>query len=213
MARFRRRTTRGLTGRAASAFAPGESKRGKTLAWESLLNEQTPVVLNTFINNAVRTTGNFQINFRALIPINVSRGTVTLERIRGNIDVYFDSVELASNFENWSVWMQIQIAPARNGAFTSPAILSPANAADQESNKILWQRLYYPRAGTTITSPSALEVHESNYVGIEIDVKVKRRFDRAMWGLILVVDCESTAIGIHHASGTLRGLFRTGDGI
>jgi len=144
MARFRRRRFAGLRDKPATAFAPGESKRGKTIAWESIYSAKNQVPITSAIPNVVRAAGNFTTYQVSLIPINVTRGTVTLERIRGCMDVYFDSSELASNFENWTVFMQIQMAPARNGAFVNAAILSPGNSADQESNKIIWQRLYYP---------------------------------------------------------------------
>ena len=49
--------------------------------------------------------------------------------------------------------------------------------------------------------------------GMEVDVKVKRRFDRAVWALALVVDVNVDAEALHHVSSGLRALFRTSDGV
>lgn len=199
--------------KAASAFAPGTGRDGKTVQWEYILDNPIPEPISTFMPTAIRSVGAIDTKSRALVPANVLRGTVTLERIRGCLEVYFSSVELASSLDNWFVHMQIQLVPLRDGDANDAAVLSPSNAADQESNKIVWQRVYYPRAGTTITSTGALEMHESNYVGIKVDVKVKRRFDRATWALILVADCESNAFPLHLMAGQMRALFRAADGL
>ena len=134
-------------------------------------------------------------------------------RVRGAIDVYFNSPELAANFANWPVHMQMQLTPLRNGARQLAAVLSPQNSADQESNRIIWQRLYMPNVGTTITGPGAIEFHNSNVAHLEVDVKVKRKFDRANWQLDLIVEVETAAAALHQGSGYLRGLFKSSDGI
>ncbi len=148
-----------------------------------------------------------------MIPPNVTRGSVTIERIRGFVDIYFSSVELAVEFANWSVQLSIQVVPVRNGAIVDEATLSTNNSADQESNRIMWQRNYYPRAGTTITGPGALELHESNFVGMEVDVKVKRKLDRANWALQMVCVAETNAITLHSGAISLRALIRASDGV
>lgn len=165
------------------------------------------------IPNDVRVVGQVQTRQFTLIPANVTRGVVTLERIRGFIEVYFDSAELASALENWFVHLMITLTPVRDGDIDLTSVLSPGNQADQENNRILWQRLYSPRAGTTITAPGALEKHESNFVGQEVDVKSKRRFARDSWGLSLVMDCNVAAESLHLGAASLRGLFRAGDGL
>lgn len=197
----------------ASAFAPSEDRKGKTLAWEDIYDSPIPEAITTNLSTAVRIVGVTQTRFLTLIPVSVTRGTVTLERIRGTLAVYFSVTELAASFDNWPVHYQIQLVPARDGAITTEAILSPQNTADQESNRILWQRSYYPKSGGTITGAGAVELHESNYSGIEVDVRVKRRFDRATWALILVADVETTAGTLHVVGGHLRALFRAADGI
>jgi len=188
VARFRRRT-RGVRGKPASAFAAGEDRKGKTLQWESLLNDGIVDFINVQIPTIVRTVGAFTTRALTLIPVNVTRGAVTLERVRGVMDVWFDEAETTASLANWNVHMTIQVVPAADGAIDLPQCLSPGNAADQESNRIIWQRLYYPAAGATITGPGAVEFSQSNYVGHEVDIKVKRRFDRSTWGLALV--CEA----------------------
>ncbi len=211
MARYRR-SRRTVGNRPATAFAPGE-KGGKTIAWESLYQQFVPVALATAFPLTVRTTGANDTIAVAVIPGSVTRGTVTLERVRGQMEVYFSSTELAAALANWPVVISLQVVQLVGGSIKASSSLSPMNAADQESNKIIWQRTYYPRAGTTITSPGGLEVHESSYVGIEVDIKVKRRFDRATWALALVCEAEAGAQLLHLTSGFLRALFRTGDGI
>lgn len=200
-------------GKPATAFAGGEGRDGKSIQWEQLLDVPTPVAIGTVLATAVRSAGVFDTSLIALIPVNVTRGVVTLERIRGNLDVYFDSTELAADLDNWPVFFSLQMVQARDGAIRASSALSPMNAADQESNKIIWQRRYYPGSGTTITSPGALERHTSNYFDMEVDVKSKRRFDRATWALALVVEAEAAAVDIHLMQGSLRGLFRTPDGV
>jgi len=212
MARPRRRARTTLK-RPASAFAPGQARDGKGIQWEYIMDQPIPITAAAFFPTAVRSVGAIDTKSVTILPGNVLRGTVTLERIRGTLEVYFSSVELAASFDNWFIHVQLQLVPLRDGDIVDAATLSPSNAADQESNKIIWQRVYYPRAGTTITSPGALEVHESNYIGMEVDVKVKRRFDRATWALILVADCESNSFPLHSVAGQFRALFRAADGV
>ena len=201
-----------MTSKPATAFAPGETK-GKSIGWESILNDTIPAAISTFMPTTVRAVGAAQVRSLALIPENVTRGVVTLERVRGQIDVYFSSTELAASFANWPVHMQVQLIPVQNGAAVLASTLTPSNSADQESNRIVWQRLYMPRAGTTITGAGAVELHESNHVSMELDIKVKRRFDRALWALQLVVEGELNALVLHQMSGYMRAIFRTADGI
>ncbi len=196
----------------AGAFA-GAERAGKAIQWELIFGQSTPLNLNAAFPNLVRTVGVTETRMVAVMPVNVTRGVVTMMRVRGTIDIYFNSLELAAAFANWNVHMQLQVVPSRDGNLQTAAVLSPGNAADQESNRIIWQRDYLPRTGTTITSPGAIEVHESNYVGMEVDIKVKRRFDRAVWGLALVVDVEAAAADLHQVSGRLRALFKASDGL
>jgi len=197
----------------ATAFAPARTGGGQSLGWESLVEEEIPEALTQKLPIAVSTAAPLSVVARTILPVNVSRGTLTMLRVRGTIEIYFGSAELASSLDNWFVHMTMQVVPARLGAIDTTSILTPNNANDQESNKIIWQRSYYPRAGTTITSPGALEVHESTAVGMEVDVKVKRRFERSNWALALVAQGETAAIDVHLCALRLRALFQSADGI
>ncbi len=196
----------------ASAFAPAEV-RGKTIAWENVLDEPEPALVSTKIPTLVRTVGAIETRIATLIPVSVTRGVVTMERVRGNLAVYFNSTELAAAFANWFVHLMIQLVPIQDGAIVTDSVLSAGNSADQESNRIIWQRLYYPNVGTTITGPAAVEYHTSQYSGQEVDIKVKRKWDRATWALVLSYDGEAAAVDLHILGGQLRALFRSSDGI
>ncbi len=197
----------------ASAFAPGKMASGQAMTWEALLDAPSLTSLNTVFATQNRIIGAFNVRSLVMIPGNVTRGTVTMLRVRGTIEIYFSSAELAANVDNWPVHMQLQLVPLQDGGVNNAAVLTPSNAADQESNKIIWQRSYYPRAGTTITGPGAVELHENNYIGLEVDIKSKRRFDRANWALVLVVEVETAAGALHFLTGRLRALFAAADGL
>ncbi len=183
------------------------------MGWESLINETDPQVCSNIIGSLVRNVGAVTTRFVTLIPVNVTRGTVTCVRIRGLIEVWFDATDLAVSLTNWPVMLSIQLVPVRNGAIEVNSILNTNNSADQESNRIMWQRQYYPTSGGTITGPGAVEFHSSNHAFVEVDVKVQRKFDRALWALILVAEIEADAESLHLMTAQLRALFKTGDGI
>ncbi len=199
--------------KAATAFASQRTNTGQSLGWELILGATVPVDFATAFPLNIRNVGAFNTRAVALVPSNVTRGTLTMMRVRGTIFVYFSSAELAVAFANWPVHIQLQMVPARDGVINQGAVLSPQNSADQESNRIIWQRLYMPRAGTTITGEGAVELHESSAVALEVDVKVKRRWDRADWALALVSEVETGSVVLHQFGGYLRGLFATGDGL
>lgn len=205
--------TRGPRARAASAFAPGESAKGKTLQWELILGQPTPAAIDVQFGTVVRTVGVNQTRLQVLVPGNVTRGTVTMERVRGHIQIFFNPAELAANFDNWPIYVQLQLVTLQSGTILSGAALSPRNSADQESNKIIWQRVYYPAVGATITGPGALEFSPDQFAAIELDVKVKRRFDRSLWALALIVEGETTGLTLHQMSGHMRALFRSSDSL
>ncbi len=213
MARRRRSFGKRSLKRSATAFAPGSGAAGRTISWESIMNHPDPEALSTHFPTVVRVTGVFTQRFVTLVAANVLASVVTIERVRGAIDVYFHSDELATNFNTFPVTFSVQLVPLRDGAIDVAAILSPTNAADLESNKFMWIRTYYPDTGLTITTPGPLEFHTSTAKPGKVDIKSRRRFDRSLWALIATVECETGAIALHRNSGTLRALFRTYSGI
>ena len=182
------------------------------MGWEAILNATEPQDFVTAFPNSNRTVGAYDVRSVSLVPINVTRGTVTMLRVRGSLEVYFFSTNLAAALSAWNVHLIMQLVPASDGGPADSSYLSPGNSADQESNRIVWQRVYYANTGTTITGPGGVEYHTST-LSAEVDVKVKRRFDRATWALELTAEIATASNSDHLIAGQLRGLFSTADGI
>ena len=197
----------------ATTFAPARAGQGRTLTWEALQAIITPKSISTVFGTNVLILGNFTTRFLTLIPQNVTRGVVTLERIRGEIRVFFDRDNSVLTAEEMLVQMQIQLVPIRNGAIVNEAVLSPENLADLESNRILWRRNYYVAdvIATTVAG-SVLNPGQMN-TRVDVDVKVRRRFDRALWALIIVVRSATAAEDFNLCTLDLRGLFRATDAL
>lgn len=208
----RRRQRRGTLSKPAGAFAPAV-KGGRTIAWESINLTTTPIVISGAFPTLAFTTGLIATRFVTLIPENVLRGPITLERVRGQIHVWHGVTESAADLANWPIKISMQLAPLTAGVIQNSAILSSRNSADLESNRFIWKRDYYPRTGTSITAPGALEKLSSEDHS-EIDIKSRRRFDRATWALILTCDCDTSVQSIGTLVAiNLRALFRTPDGV
>ncbi len=209
----RRRNFRSTSKKGATAFAPSASRDGRTLGWESLSGPAVPpVIQSTVFNVSSLLVGSVNTRFVTLVPQNLTRGTITLERIRGHLAFYWDQAnDLAVDLDRWPIMVGIQLVPLRDGAIQNPSVLSMRNAGDLESNRILWRRTYMPDTGTTITSPGAIERTGCRYNNIEIDVKSRRRFDRATWALVMSMDIDVDSVAL--ASLELRGLFRSSDGL
>jgi len=207
-----RRHSRRAPKQGPSAFAPAKLRDGRSLTWEQLAVTAVPATWNTEFVNLAHTSGTIATRFRTLLPQNVVRGTVTLERVRGTIQVFFDEDILGGDFNEWSLWLQLQLIPIQDGAIVNAGVLSPRNAADLESNRILWRRDYYPAAGTGI-SIGAATMRPATQNVLEFDVKSRRRFDRALWALAMVADMEVLGGGTHRISTDVRTLFRASDGV
>ncbi len=134
-------------------------------------------------------------------------------RVRGSFDVYFEDAGLLLDFIQWPADVSVQLAPVRNGSVLNTSILSTFNAADQESNRIVWQRLYLPQTNGIQVGPGGERLINSNRIHGEVDIKVKRRFDRALWALVLVIEAGALSGALHHCQGTMRALFSAGDGL
>lgn len=213
MARFRRRRA-GMKGRPAGAFA-GAMRSGRTLAWESLSVSHIPAILPTSFPTVSNVAGGVTTRLLTLVPENVTRGAVTLERIRGNVFVMWaHSATFGNNGINFiPVPMNIQLVPVANGVLALNSVLDPANAADLESNRILWRQTWYPDfamdAGTLVAGTRFFAARQP----LELDVKVKRHFDRATWALTMVVRYPTVEEVFIHAGLDIRALFRTPDGL
>ncbi len=162
--------------------------------------------------NLAHSAGPIETRFATLIPQNVTRGVVTLERVRGDAYVWFDEAQLTLSLARWTVLLSMQLVPIRDGNIVNLSVLSSRNTGDLESNRFIWRRTYSPQRGTPIIL-GAQSFDPGYSQSGELDIKSKRRFDRALWALILVVDVDATAAGLHIISMNLRGLFRASDGL
>ena len=136
MARRRRRM--GLS-KPASAFAPAQGASGKTIAWKALAVDFFPISLdNAFPVVAAVATGR-TLRFRTLIPENVTRGTVTLERIRSEVLAWWLGILIdgATEEQHTVIPVNIQLVPVARGAISLDSVLNPRDAADLESNRII----------------------------------------------------------------------------
>lgn len=164
----------------------------------------------------------YQTRGLVLIPINQNRGTVTLLRVRGFLGSYTEPIgSLAGNeLRDHTMHFMLQLVPARPGLVNVPdgiQLLSGNLAPDQESNRILQQWVYPPGgaygSGGNITEFGASgQAHTTNFK--EIDVRVKRRFARAQWALVLSATSSVVAFDtLNRVYCNFRMLFRTEDGI
>ena len=206
--RFRGRAGGGR-GRGASAFAPARSG-GRTIAWEALsVSVDVDSVQNQFPTVAFSDVDR-RIRFVTLIPANVLRGPVTLERVRGSISAWGSS-DMLTVFDQWSTTVSMQLVPLRDGAIEAVSVLNDQNSGDLESNRIIWRHNYVPLVASPLVGPAAAAM--TSLGGGEIDIKSKRRFDRATWALILVCNTNVANLATVFFSLDLRALFRTSDGI
>ncbi len=208
----RRFGTRRRMNRGPSAFAPSRLPGGRALSWEALGAGAAVAPMTTNLPNLAYTTAAIQTRYVTLIPINVTRGVVTLERVRGSIWTWLGEVETTADLANWATLMTVQLVPVRNGAIIDDSVLSARNTADLENNRIIWQRAFYPMGGATITGPGPLEYYDMRGNG-DVDIKSRRRFDRALWALILTADIDISIAGVNQSAFRLRGLFRAPDGL
>lgn len=197
--------------RSATAFAPARLSGGRALSWESLAGTGVGLTgfaqLGVFLPNlAYNPAANLDVRYRVLTPVNVTRGVVTLERVVGQMFILNINEEFPATVE-----MSLQLATIRDGSIVDQAVLNTGNAADLESNKLIWRRLYVDGL-----RGSGQNIFCTQDVGMsDIQVRVRRRYDQATWALILVALHDSTT---HSAQGlsincNLRGLFRAPDGI
>ncbi len=214
MARARRRRGSAMS-KKAGAFAPSMSG-GRSIGWESLSVDYAYDDLPTMFPSVAAVVGGRTRRFVSLLPANVTRGVVTLERLRmqcswwGEIGNY----DGATQGDNLAHPCNIQLVPIQDGAIALDSVLSPRNAADQESNRIIWRHVFWPDfSGDPIgTAVEALRVFQHR-APLEFDVKSKRRFDRAVWALIFVVEYSTLNEVMFRGNLDIRALFRSSDGV
>ncbi len=212
MARRRRRNN--AMNKPTGAFA-GSMSGGRSLGWESLAVDFNFDTLDVMFPSVAAVVAGRTRRFVSLLPANVTRGVVTLERLhmQNNYAIDVQNFNGAVNGEKIYIPANIQLVPVQDGSISLDSVLSPRNAADQESNRLLWRHTFEAlgqiSAGVQIDGALTWQCRPPS----EFDVKTKRRFDRALWALIYVVEYET--IGEVRVNGYLdiRALFRTSDGL
>ena len=140
---------------------------------------------------------------------------VVAERITNNISGGFPTRESARTSD--SLAMSIQLVQTIHGA-TGPDSLDSQNSSDLDSSNFLWRQEFYAGfADRSITTFIGLgPSNDEMFMGhepVKMDVRVKRRFDRSQWALVLncsvaLLEIEDWAIAF-----LFRGLFLTSGGI
>lgn len=211
-----RRRHRASLKKPASAFAPAQGGSGKTIAWEALAVDLFPISLDNAFPNVAAVAAGRTLRFRTLIPENVTRGTVTLERIRGQTLFWYQDILIDGNGEEQNIVIpaNIQLVPLSGGIVALDSVLNPRDSADLESNRIVWRHNYYPNfsdaSGVVFSGGRFYDIRPGTE---HIDVKSRRRFDRASWALIMAIEYDTVAETSQFAAVDLRALFRTGDGV
>jgi len=210
MARFKRRRN---VGRPAGPFATAV-KGGRARSWESLAAQY---VYDEWSDNWPVTgivLGADLVNFRVLTPINVTRGVVTLQRIRGTMGLAWNVPGIAGSGGRGfaTAAFNIQLMPARGGVILDSSVLDPTNAADQESNRILWRQtaLLDPGSDETGILLNGDRFFLNTY---DIDVKVSRRYDVSEWALVMAIKYDAAEIANNLAMLEMRALYLATDGV
>lgn len=205
-------------------FAPAYAGRGRTLTWEGLANNVCGDSIRDVLPNTAYTTvipcqginQNFSVIYSVLMPGNLTRGVVTLERIRGSIQLFRELPTTSANFRYQTpIPMLIQLAPINEAAVPlASAILTQRLIAHVEDQRIIWKHEAYPHPFSNTGSENTARVPWFPH-GYELDVKVRRRFNRARWALVFSATVETVLLDneldmfYYH----LRGLFRAPDAL
>jgi len=134
-------------------------------------------------------------------------------RVRGCVFTTWDVGMLAGigGQAKVAVAYNIQLTPVRDGALDPGAILDPRNAADMESNRIMWRYTalpdFYNQEGSQVDTNRIYADKEI------IDVKVQRRWDRATWGLVMVQTFDTVDEVEIEQILEMRALFKSTDGV
>lgn len=190
-------------------------KGGRSLSWESLAIDTAGNNHDVVFNNLAFTAGGSDVRYRVLIPPNVTRGVVTLERTRLIWETFFEggAVALSDGISRFRVPWNMQLAAVRDGAIQDASVLDPRNAADQENNAIIARGIRIGDGATNDGFALAVDRYYQTKDGHDIDVKSKRRFDRALWALILVASSPAALTADWKHILDVRALFMAPDGV
>lgn len=221
------------------------SRGGRTLTWEGLgLAYETGFAgaFGTTLPNqsySVAVSGVTQF-WQYLVPENVTRGgAVTLERLVGathwwlNLQILahginhqpFVNVDNFPGLPGYVLWEGIQLVPVVDGnvntTLDNNPILLLANTANQESSRIIWQRMRWGIGESNDASPEQTPEKSVRFQNVnadaQIDIRVKRRFQRDQWAMIYTVETPAVIIPEFDINPFghryFRGLFRAPDGM
>jgi len=157
-----------------------------------------------------------------MLPQNIaSGGEVTLVRIVGWVAVYerlaAAIVQNASTVSTQMLALNIQLTQIIHGAIGT-TFLDGEDANDKDSSNFLW-RHGYPSAGVTSTVQSfnflagGGDQPAGMHPRTNIDIRVKRRFDRSAWALVFGMSVLNAEINEWGVAFSFRGLFLTSGGI
>jgi len=186
------------------------------MGWESLALELELDQLTTVFGVNAFIVGADTVRVRIILPHNLSRGVVTMMRIRGMIFNVYPADNLAlpgAGRRLVTHAMNLQLVPVTNNTVVLDSVLDPRNVTDQESNRVIWRHNYT----ADLTAGAGADVAAVRFLPqvdtTELDVKSMRRWDRALWSLVLVSSYDTVEGFDHRINLDLRGLFKASDGV
>jgi len=209
MTRRGRRVVRRAPKEGPSRFAPSRLGDGRALGWEGLSIEPFPTPISTAFTLAF-AVGTTSVFFQQLLPFNITRGVITLERMVGQMAVWFNGADLVDpGFSAMALHVQVQLVPTSDGVFDPGAIIEPRNLTGMEDTRIIWRRSFWPSLAAEDVSTGFLPPYDTS---TQVDIKSRRRYTRALYSLLLAVQLETPDASVTHIAYDLRGLFRSPDG-
>lgn len=209
----------------ASAFAPAKAG-AQNLGWEaagttcwSNIEQVLPLAGDQYNVTCDGAAVPYQTRGLILIPVNDVRGTVTLMRVRGFLGTFnIDVAQSQADLRNRTVHFLLQLVPKDPDLVNTPdglQLLSGNKVVDQESNRIIAQWVCLPSAGQYgVVRSEGTGTGDLATMMQEVDVRVKRRFARSQWALVLSATTTVAGFdGITRMYSNFRMLFKTGDGI
>jgi len=231
---FRRRGRRRSFGRnvsRGSRFAPAR-RRGGNLSWESMVaplvpglepsNIMFPTQKNASFPYGLANTVTADTFYRLIIPVNPTRGVVSLRRIVMDWHVALDTtaVNAFGQAHHFTMKRFVALAPA-DANLTPGTIVGPMYAANSflEGPEVLWQDTILARAAGSTSLDPPVDVGNllpaTTLAPHHIDIKTMRRFDRQEWGLVagIAIPLDAWEESYWYHSMNMRMLFVSPDGI